>query len=83
MSQTPDTPIPATIENMETFYDRSKPVGSRCFAFSPYTLEEYSADPGDYFSMRAGDVLRDSEGNPMELVVREIRVRPVAETAGC
>jgi hypothetical protein len=72
-----DTPILATIENMKTYYDDEVSVGGRCFAFSPYTFEEYSADPDDYFMMRAGEMLHDAEGNPMELVIRRISIIPV------
>lgn len=47
--------------------------GRRCFAYSPVTGEECSADAGDYFWMRDDSPLIGSDGEPMVLAVSETR----------
>lgn len=41
----------------------------RAAAFSPTTLEEYSASSGDYWQLPEDEPLRDENGEPMFLVV--------------
>jgi len=55
----------ASIENIR------KCGGNGVIAFSPYTGEEYSADPGDYWYAEDSLVLEDEDGNDMELVRKQ------------
>jgi hypothetical protein len=36
--------------------------------FSPFTMEQFSATPGDYFNYPDNHIFRDSQGNKMILV---------------
>ena len=59
----------ATIESMRAAY---KPG---VFAYSPATGEQYSANPNDYFWLTDADgPLTDSEGEPMILGTRSVRM---------
>lgn len=82
MIDTQAIPTLATPANMRRFRElhpgRVLPNGGhvegrRCFAFSPLTGEQYSAEPGDYWTHGDGEPLRDSEGEPMILAVSETR----------
>lgn len=55
----------ATIENMHK-YENMHP--GTMVAISPFTGEEYSATPGDYFTATPDYCLQDSEGEDMILV---------------
>lgn len=55
----------ATIANMKAVQD-----DPGVFAYSPFTMEEYSATPGDYWMMADDEYLRDSDGNAMVLARR-------------
>lgn len=59
----------ATLEAMCRALAARQRTGLRVIARSPLTGETRSADPRDYPAMGPGDVLRDSEGEPMLLVV--------------
>lgn len=59
--------IEATIDNIKHYSPDNGYHG--VFAYSEFTGEEFSADPGDYFWVSEPDwVMRDSAGNPMTLV---------------
>lgn len=60
----------ATVANMQRF-EAQHPHFS-CFAFSPFTGEEVSATPGDYFWLGA-EPLTDEMGEPMVLAVRSVQ----------
>lgn len=60
--------IIATPANMKRYY------ADGVFAWSPNTREEYSATPGDYWHVPEDDPIRDANGDPMVLVVRETRI---------
>jgi hypothetical protein len=51
------------------------------FAYSPTTGEQYSATPGDYFWLPEGEVLTDSDGEPMVLARQVVQVVSAAEYA--
>lgn len=58
----------ATIANME----KAREIhGNRVISWSPLTGEEYSANPGDYWQATDEWVMKDSNGEPMILVVRQ------------
>lgn len=59
----------ATVRNMRIAQER----GKQAFAYSPTTLEQSSATPGDYFMLGEDEPLTDSDGNPMHLVVKATR----------
>ena len=66
-----DGMLPATLRNM------TEHASGSAFAWSPITGEEYSATPGDYFTMGPNDVLRDSNGDVMYLATRHTSISPV------
>lgn len=47
--------------------------GRRCFAYSPGTGEQYSADADDYWQLGDDEPLRDCASEPMLLAVSETR----------
>lgn len=63
----------ATLANMEKAYALH---GNRVIAYSPFTHEEYSANPGDYFGALHDEkwVMRDETGAAMHLVVKSVSV---------
>ncbi len=63
----------ATLANMRVHYSDG------VFAYSPTTTEECSANPGDYWFLGDDDVLRDSEDQPMILVVKRTTILDVTE----
>lgn len=58
----------ATIQNMRQHYAEG------VFAYSPFTGEESSANPGDYFWLGEDDPLIDSLGQAMILATRSTRI---------
>ena len=52
----------ATVENMRRHAGQKGIV-----MFSPYTGEQYSANPGDYFWAKPGQRFKDSTGRVMRL----------------
>lgn len=62
----------ATIENMQAHWRPG------VLAYSPGTEEEYSANPNDYWDVRPGWTMRDSDGEPMVLVSRVTSFLPIA-----
>lgn len=66
----------ANIANME----KARAIhGSGVIAYSPFTHEEYSADPGDYWNASAEWVMRDCTGAVMHLVVRKVNMLDALE----
>lgn len=63
----------ANLANMEKAYALH---GNRVIAYSPFTHEEYSANPGDYFGALHDEkwVMRDETGAAMHLVVRQVTI---------
>ena len=71
----------ATPANMRKFREANPPrqidtpdgpvtiMGRGCFAFSPTTGEQFSADAGDYWPLPDDEPLLDSDGRPMVLAV--------------
>jgi hypothetical protein len=67
----------ATIENMKKYANR---YGDRVIMYSPYTGEQYSANPGDYFMARPGTKFRDHSHHVMRLVLPQpMRLRQIKE----
>jgi hypothetical protein len=64
--------LEATVSNMRKFEDRRD-----VFAYSPVTHEEYSATPGDYWTMPDDEPLLDQDGVPMILVRRTCNIDPL------
>lgn len=61
---------PATVENMIEYYRRN-PDGAKALCVSLGGPEEYSADPGDYFTQQdKGEAVKDEDHEPMILAVR-------------
>jgi len=56
--------IYATKANMKKYYAKH---GDHLIMFSPYTGEEYSANPGDYFMTPDSHRFKDSKGRVMRL----------------
>lgn len=80
MIDTQATPTLATPANMRRFRELhpgrvvpngGRVEGRRCFAFSPLTGEQYSAEPGDYWTHGDSEPLCDRDGGPMILAVSE------------
>jgi hypothetical protein len=61
----------ATMVNMREHYAR---IGDHLIAVSPFTGEEYSANPSDYWHQADDWTMTDGDGNPMELAVRVTRL---------
>ena len=57
-------PIYATKANLVKYHAK---YGNRLRMFSPYTGEEYSANPGDYFMTPPDHRFKDSKGRVMQL----------------
>lgn len=70
--------LPATPANMKKLIKKAgQPIAvPGVFAWSPYTDEEYSASPGDYWDRDPDAPLLDSDGNAMVLVRRVSRNVP-------
>ena len=54
----------ATMKNLKKYHGKVPGL----IMYSPYTGEEYSATPGDYFWAKPNDRFRDSTGHVMRLV---------------
>jgi len=61
------TVIYATKANLDKYYRK---YGNRLVMYSPYTGEQYSANPGDYFMTPASHKFKDASRHVMRLVVR-------------
>lgn len=59
--------IYASKANMDEYYPQYR---NSLIAYSPYTGEEYSANPSDYWHMLPSERLRDHKGRVMQLVVK-------------
>ena len=57
----------ATKKNMDELYPR---YHDSLVMYSPYTGEQYSADPGDYWEAASSRRFKDRTGHIMRLVVR-------------
>jgi len=67
--------IEASKKNMKEYHNAySNGTYSSVYAYSPFTYEEYSANPNDYWDKPDDWVMKDSEGEPMALVVRAVTI---------
>lgn len=69
----------ATIENMRKARDNGYglPGYPSCFAYSPTSHEEFSADPGDYWDAPPDWTMTDANGEPMVLVTRRTIIEEI------